>query len=83
MKSLFLRLINSSNYPEEPARLRACTATLDVIRGEALGPQNEDTGRTRETSEGEGERGREKERSGFRSRGRFIREFIRFHVATE
>jgi len=55
-----------------------------VIRGEALGPQDEDVGRNRER-----ERGREREREGGArdSRnytvGRLIREFIRLHVATE
>lgn len=52
-------------------------STSRVIRGEALGPQDEDIGRN---TGGDGEK-----RAGSRSyiAGRFIREFIRFHVATE
>jgi len=42
MKSLFVRLINSSNYQREPARLRVSTSDNPW----SLGPQDEDVGRS-------------------------------------
>lgn len=70
VKTLFVRLINSSNYQRKPARLRVSSSR--VIRGEALGPQDEDI-----------ERNMREAGSRSHTAGRFIREFIRFHVATE
>lgn len=43
MKSLFVRLINSSNY-QENRLVYACLPR--IIRGKALGPQDEDVGRS-------------------------------------
>lgn len=42
MKSLFVRLINSSNYQREPARLRVSTSDNPW----SLGPQDEDVGQS-------------------------------------